>query len=75
MFFIITKKRLFTAVAVCAALVMGVVGLTLSQPPPAAQTTAAGMGDHVHQFFSAAVVGQAAVCQFGSCAHRDTSFL
>ena len=42
MFCIITKKRLFTAVAVCAALAVGVVGLSLSRPDPAAVTAAAG---------------------------------
>ena len=42
MFWIITRKRIVTAVAVCAALAVGAVGLSLSQPAPAAVATAAG---------------------------------
>ena len=42
MFCIITRKRIFAALAVCAALVVGAVGLSLSQPAPAAVATAAG---------------------------------
>ena len=42
MFWIITRKRILTAVAVCAALAVGAVGLSLSQPAPAAVATAAG---------------------------------
>lgn len=42
MYCIITRKRILSAVAVCTALVVGAVGLSLSQPAPAAVTTAAG---------------------------------
>ena len=42
MYYIITRKRILTAVALCAALAVGVVGLSLSPPAPAAVTTAGG---------------------------------
>ena len=42
MFFIVTRKRIVTAVAVVAAIAIGAVGLSLSQPAPAAVTAAAG---------------------------------
>ena len=42
MFFIVTKKRILTAVAVCAAIAVGAVGLSLSQPATATVPTAAG---------------------------------
>lgn len=45
MFFILTKKRIITAVAVCAAIAVGAVGLSLAQPSPAAVGTAAGTVD------------------------------
>ena len=35
-----------------------------------AQQTAQRVGDHISQFFCAAVIGQMVVCQFGSCAHK-----
>ncbi|MBQ7089162.1 MAG: polysaccharide deacetylase family protein [Clostridia bacterium] len=42
MYYIITRKGIFTAVALCAALAVGVVGLSLTPPAPAAVATAAG---------------------------------
>ena len=42
MYCMITKKHLLAGVAVCAALAVGAVGLSLAQPAPAAVTTAAG---------------------------------
>ncbi len=45
MFLILTRKRIVTAVAVCAAIAVGAVGLSLAQPAPAAITTAAGVAD------------------------------
>ena len=42
MYCMITRKRIFAAVAVCAALAVGAVGVSLSQPTPAAVATAAG---------------------------------
>ena len=40
MFLILTRKRIFTAVAVVAAIAIGAVGLSLAQPAPAAMTAA-----------------------------------
>ena len=40
MFFILTRKRIITAVAVIAAIAIGAVGLSLAQPAPAAMTAA-----------------------------------
>lgn len=42
MFFIVTRKRIITAVAVVAAIAVGAVGLSLARPAPAAVATAAG---------------------------------
>ena len=42
MFFIVTRKRIITAVAVVAAIAVGAVGLSLAQPAPTAVATAAG---------------------------------
>ena len=42
MYCTITKKQVLAAVAVCAALAVGAVGVSLSQPTPAAVATAAG---------------------------------
>ncbi len=42
MFFILTRKRIVTAAAVVAAIAIGAVGLSLSQPAPAAVTAATG---------------------------------
>lgn len=42
MFCTITRKHLLTAVAVCAAIAVGAVGMSLAQPAPAAVATAAG---------------------------------
>ena len=41
MFWILTRKRILTGVAVCAAIAIGAVGLSLAQPSPAAVPTAA----------------------------------
>lgn len=41
MFWILTRKRILAEVAVCAAIAIGAVGLTLAQPSPAAVPTAA----------------------------------
>ena len=41
MFFVLTRKRWITAVAVCAAIAVGAVGLSLAQPSPAAVATGA----------------------------------
>lgn len=40
MFLVLTRKRLLAAVAVCAAIAIGAVGLSLAQPSPAAVVTA-----------------------------------
>ena len=42
MFLILTKRRILTALALCAALAVGVAGLSLTQPSPDAVTAAAG---------------------------------
>ncbi|MBR3779057.1 MAG: delta-lactam-biosynthetic de-N-acetylase [Clostridia bacterium] len=42
MFFIVTRKRIFTAVVVLAIIAIGAVGMGLAQPAPAAVATAAG---------------------------------
>ena len=44
MYVIVTRRHLLSAVAVCAAIAVGVVGLRLSRPAPAVATTAENWG-------------------------------
>ena len=61
MFWIITRKRIFAAVAVCAAIAVGAVGLSLAQPAPAALETAAGNWGLSFQQEGAPPIGNATV--------------
>ena len=45
MFLVLTRKRIYTAVAICAAIAVGAVGMTLAQPAPAAIPAVAGATD------------------------------
>ena len=42
MFLILTRKRILTALMLCAAIAIGAVGMSLAQPAPAAVATTAG---------------------------------
>ena len=68
MFFIVTRPRILTAGAVGAAIAVGAVGLSLSQPAPAAIATAAGNWGLSFQAEGAPPIGNATAEQLAQ--HR-----
>ena len=66
MFLILTKQRMFIALAVVAAIAVGAVGLSLSQPAPAAVPAAAGNWGLSFQKEGAPPVGNATVEQLAA---------
>lgn len=63
MFLILTRKRMLTALMLCAAIVVGAVGMSLAQPAPAAVATAAGNWGLSFQQEGAAPVGNATAAE------------
>ena len=66
MFLILTKRRLFAAVATCAAVAVGAVGLSLAQPSPTVVPTAADNWGLSFQTEGAPPIGNATAAELAT---------